>query len=321
MKQLKHLSPSSITLYLKDREQFYLRYLSDNRPESDPQTKPMSVGSAFDACVKAYLRYVIFGDNEKEVFQKYFEDSVEVVNRDFALDAGLKCFENYRISGALADLALDLSKAKEGPKFEFFVSSSSDDSLSSYDGGVQFLGKPDLWYVNAFGAHVILDWKVNGYCSSASPTKGYVMIRDGVRPFGGASRGVGQPHKDVHLMGYQGMVVDGYYKMEEKNVEWARQLAIYSWLCGEAVGAEVVGCIDQIAVNKDGLMRVAEHRNLISTAFQQELYSQAVEIWNVCASGHYFPEMDITGSVARCTALDSVKAVTEDPRYRAMYGR
>lgn len=320
MKQLKHLSPSSITLYLKDREQFYLRYLSDNRPESEPQTKPMSVGSGFDSYVKAYLRYVLFGDDQDSVFTEYFESSVEEQNRDFALVAGKKVFENYKVSGALADLALDLSKAKEGPKFEFYVDNGiSSDSNSK---GVRFLGKPDLWYINSFGSHVILDWKVNGYCSQASPTKGYVMIRDGIRPVtGGSSRGANKPHKDVILMSYQGVLVDGYYKMEDKNIDWARQLAIYSWLCGEEVGFEVVGCIDQIVSNSDGLMRVAEHRNLISREFQLELYSQAEKIWEDCSSGHYFRDMTLEDSVARCNSLDLIKGVTEDPKYRAMYGK
>lgn len=319
MKELQHLSPSSISTYLTNPEHFYLKYLSDNRPEKEAQTKPMSVGSAFDSYVKAHLRYVLFGDNFDEVFDKYFTDSVEVVNRDFAIEAGKVVFENYKASGALNDLLIDMQQASEGPKFEFFIRTTDSENLKVYAGGVKFLGKPDAWYVNKQGLHIILDWKVNGYCSKASPKPGYVMIRDGLHGSSRPSRGVNKPHKDVFLMCHRGVVIDGGMKMEDKDQDWARQLSIYAWLCGEDIGTELVGAIDQIVSNDRNEIRVAEHRCLISPEFQQSTFAIAKQIWLDATDGYFFKNMSIEESQRRCAALDLIKDVQQDPRFKAMY--
>lgn len=363
MKTLRYLSPTSISTFLSDKEQFYLRYLSDNRPERDPQTNAMSVGSAFDSEVKAELRYLLFGDNRAEVYEKYFTDSVDLVNRDFASVAGKRCFDSYKNSGALNDLMIDMSKAKEGPKFEFYVSNADSENgtinmipdnptvlkvevpnaaerpkvtevgidptdnriFKTYAGGVKLLGKPDAWYITASGNHIILDWKVNGYCAnrSVSPEKGYIMIRGGDLMPGmkGYMRGNGQPHKDAHLLNWNGTLIDCSYRMEEKNEDWARQLSIYSWLCGEGVGSPLIGAIDQLVASDVGHIRVAEHRCTIGQLYQFELFETCKKIWASAASPHYFTDMTLEQSQERCAQLDSVKGVMETPEVAAMYGR
>lgn len=321
MKTIEYLSPTSITTYLTDKQSFYLKYLSDNRPPREQQTRPMCAGSAFDSYVKGWLRHVLFGDNYESVRDGYFTDSVEEHNRDWAFPVGQRIFDNYRESGALADLILDMAKAKETPRFEFFLS-SKDQEHRIWAGGIKFLGKPDAWYVNAFGCHIILDWKVNGFCSSASPKPGYVMIRDGIIPPGEkASRGIGKAHKDCIMMGYQGQVIDTYFKMEDKDQDWARQLSIYAWLAGEAVGAELVAAVDQLVFNDRGRMRVAEHRCMISPAFQFSTFNDAKEIWANATDGHFFKELSFEESKVRCETLDGMKSAMEDPDVAAIFGR
>jgi len=61
-----YLSPSALGVFEKDREQYYLKYLADNRPPRMPQTEPMAVGSAFDAFVKSYLHHSLFGNHGKD---------------------------------------------------------------------------------------------------------------------------------------------------------------------------------------------------------------------------------------------------------------
>src|SRR5581483_4264190 len=44
MRALKHLSPTGISLFYKDPDEFYLVYLADARIPRIPQTGPMAVG-------------------------------------------------------------------------------------------------------------------------------------------------------------------------------------------------------------------------------------------------------------------------------------
>ena len=56
MRKPTYLSFSSMTLHEKDQDEFYLKYLCENRPGRLPQTGPMCVGSSFDAYVKSALQ-------------------------------------------------------------------------------------------------------------------------------------------------------------------------------------------------------------------------------------------------------------------------
>ena len=55
MRMPEYLSPTSLNVWKRDQEQFYLQYLAEKRPPREPQTQPMAVGAAFDAYVKSYL--------------------------------------------------------------------------------------------------------------------------------------------------------------------------------------------------------------------------------------------------------------------------
>ena len=55
MRKPKHLSYSSLSLWYKDREEFFVRYLSDTKAPRLPQENYMSIGSAFDAYAKSAL--------------------------------------------------------------------------------------------------------------------------------------------------------------------------------------------------------------------------------------------------------------------------
>ena len=55
MRKPEYLSPTSISLHEKDVDEFYSRYLADNKMPRMAQTQPMAIGSAFDAFCKSYL--------------------------------------------------------------------------------------------------------------------------------------------------------------------------------------------------------------------------------------------------------------------------
>ena len=296
MKIPKSLSPTAISLWGADRQEFYLKYLTDNRPPKMPQTQPMSVGSAFDAYVKSYLVERLRGKVSKFEFIVIFEQQVEPHNRDFALEAGKICFEAYKESGALKDLLKQLQKASNEPRFEF----KAEGDVA----GIPLNGRPDLHYISEVGAHIIVDWKVNGYCSKrgVSPKRGYVLCRDGWT--GGQSKSHRTAHKDAQVMRIGDMEINIAQFFEEIDESWARQLSIYAWLEGEEVGSPFVICIEQLAC-QPGKIRIANHRARSSKGYQEMLMQHITEIWTAIQSGHVFDDLSREANDAKCKQLNN----------------
>lgn len=295
-----YLSPTSIKLFYDDIEAFYQRYLSDNCPEREPQTRPMSIGSAFDAFVKSYLHEKLFGKGADERYDlvTIFESQVAEHNRDWAWVEGRKVFDQYKSEGCLADLMLELGQAIGPPRFEFDVRGEIE--------GCPLLGKPDVFFLNKDGARVIYDWKVNGYCSKSntSPMKGYLKLR-------GYNCRTTKKHPDCLIINRNGIDINISMFLEEGNQSWADQLSIYGWLLGEAVGSEelVVG-IDQIVGNPNKL-RFATHRLRVSPDYQYALVANIVAAWDIILSGWIFRELPEEDSAKRCEILDSANAISD----------
>ena len=305
MRKPEYLSPTSIKCFIENPEDFYIHYLSDNKPPKPPQSQPMSVGSGFDAFVKSYLHEKIHGKNHKDAdlfeLKTLFEAQVEEHNRDFAWDHGAAAFAAYKGSGALADLMLMLESAINEPRFEI--------EIQGIINGINFLGKPDIYYINKEGQTIILDWKVNGWCSkwNVSPMKGYMKL---LSPEGEVLK---EQHKEVTRTMYRGVEINSRFYLEQLNKDWAAQTAIYGWLCGENVGNEFVTCIDQIACGPSGekypKIRIAEHRLRVSRDFQLGIMKVAKEIDERIQTEHFFTEMSESDSKARMLALDEKSAV------------
>jgi hypothetical protein len=263
----------------------------------------MSVGSSFDAYAKSFIYERFYGKKDPAFeFQTIFESQVEPQNRDFALPAGKYCFECYRKYGSLADLMLELDAASEAPRMEFTVEGriAHDNCVD----GVPLSGKPDIYFKTKEGAHVIYDWKVNGYCSNSntSPAKGYIMIRGEKDSF----RGLNQGHKESVTMRDRGIMLNVGMFLEHVKDDWANQLAIYGWLLGESVGGDFIVGIDQLVFANPGhKCRVASHRCKISPAYQKEWFSKVAWVWQVIESGHIFRDVSLEVSMNRQRMLDS----------------
>lgn len=301
MRSPKFLSPSAIEAWEASRDDYYLKYLADNRPPPIPQSPAMSIGSAFDAYVKSYLVQRLFGEAKPEfAFENLFTQQVEAHNRVWARENGQHAFDAYKRSGALGVLLEEMSKARSEPRFEFSVEGTVS--------GVPLLGKPDVYFVSDVGASVLIDWKVNGYCAAAGagPKKGYVNIYDG----GERSKNHGVPHKDAHLHYVGGMTVNIADFFEDVDERWARQLAMYAWLLGEPVGGDFVVSIEQLACkpskqpNAKPEIRVATHRGYVSKEFQAKLLQSAVNAWAALQNGHIFTDLSREESDKRCKELD-----------------
>lgn len=308
MRKIEYLSPSSIGVFEEDLDEFYMRYLADERPPRDPQTQPMAIGSAFDAFVKAYLHEALFGkgNDPKYELQTIFEAQVDPRHRDWAWQHGPYVFEQYKQAGALADLMLELKAAQSDPRFEFEVKGAVHgyrEGLETSIGNVTFLGKPDVHYINQEGCHVILDFKVTGYCAqrTQSPMAGYIRLRSAGRTNHGQ-------HKNCFPMKHKGMEININSYLEDHDRKWARQLAIYAWLTGSAVGEDFLVGIDQLSCspNPGGLpsIRVAEHRTRVSNVFQWRVFNRAAEIWEIVHSDHLFRHMTKLASQEHATTLD-----------------
>jgi len=304
MRKPLYLSPTSIAKWRADRKEFFFTYLAENRPPRLEQTKPMSVGSSFDAYVKAYLMRRLFGGEDQ--FESLFEQQVDSHNQEWAREAGLQAFILYKESGALADLCLELDAASTEPRFEFKVQGNvNHESLVD---GVPFLGRPDLYFtiVNPDGSvsHVIIDWKVNGWCAkrAPSPVKGYLNCRtwkhgldkkyvqnqcaadDVINLALGTWSNKAHPQATAMMSG--GLMIDVGHKMEDLNLGWATQETIYAWVLGVPVGEEFICGIDQLV----GRNRVSSIRNRVSATFQTNLLDEAANIWTRIKLGAIFDE-------------------------------
>jgi hypothetical protein len=313
MRKVEYLSPSGIALYVENPSDFYLRYLSDNKPPNMPQNQPMSIGSAFDAYVKSYLYEKLFGTRDgRYELRTLFEAQVEEQNRDWAWQHGAYVFEQYKQSGVLGDLMMDLQGAVGEPRFEFEIRGVVNgyrEGVEGRFGNVVLLGKPDVDFVTKDGVHCILDFKVNGYCSkySKSPAPYYLRMRSAGRTNHGM-------HKKCVPLLKDGLTINYGCHLEDIDEQWARQLAIYGWLCGEAPGSEFITVIHQVVCNPNTgclpTIRVAEHYNRIGKGFQQRVFDLACEIWDCCHSDHFFRNMTKEQSASRCRILDKYKENT-----------
>ena len=282
----------------------------------------MSIGAAFDAYIKAYLHERLFGkgNDSKFEFNSIFEEQVEPHNRDWALKHGAHVFNSYRKSGAFADLLLDMSTASGDPKFEMKIEGRI--AHSACVGGINLLGKPDIWFINKFGAFIVYDWKVNGYMSKSvtSPKKGFVKSYDAHvdKP----SRGVGQSHKDCQLMLVDGIYINIAHPLETVDEGWAGQTTIYSWILGAPVGSKFTVGIDQIVCKGSGsefpYLRVVAHRSRVSQHWQERLHDTIAEIWKRVhwGAGFIFDDGE-DESKARCELLDLVYQNYEDDHTHA----
>lgn len=307
MRKPEYISPSALFVFEKSPEQYYIQYLCDTRTPRMPQNNAMAAGSAFDAYVKSYLHDVIYHNNDpKYQLQNLFEAQVEPQCRTEAWGVGAYLFDEYKRSGALSDLMLELNSAVDEPRFEFDLKGTIEHSREGVTGGkmgVVLMGKPDLRIINAEGAHVIYDWKVNGYYSNwnISPKPGYVQLRQN-----GIRKGA---HKDCYLKNVNGIQINSSSYLEDIDMDWATQLSTYGWLLGEPVGAEVIVGIEQLCCKKTERrpeIRVASHRTRVRQKTQYDIIARYQNLWSILNTEpfYFFRDMSFEESKLKCQMLD-----------------
>ena len=320
MRTVEKISPTSLHLWETDREQFYLRYLAEARPEREPQSGAMAVGSSSDAFVKCALYHHIFGHDGNGEYDLKTLVNKQVQNEDirtWAWDAGKHVFDCYRTWGLYDILLEELLQSEEDPRFEF--------ELKGLVGDVPVTGKPDLWYKR--NVQVVYDWKVNNYCSknAASPKKFYKTCRDcwgpdQGKPTRGFKDGVVKAHPKYKEIDHFGHLIGDHW-LEEVDKTWADQLCIYSWLLGSEVGdSDVIVGLDQIACKPADppLIRVAQHRCRVSKQWQESLYARLQACWKTIQSGHIFDDLSREDSDATCEVLDMPQPMGDEAFWSAV---
>lgn len=287
-------------------EEFFYKYLcpKDIRPEKPPQTDPMSVGSAFDALVKAELYQDYYGRAKAEADgytrTQLVESQCEEHTLPYSLEIACDVFDQYVQCGAYAALFAMVNQSPVAPRMEF--------QLVATVGGVPLLGKPDLHFHTEGGCHVIPDFKVSGSCSrhGVSPQQGYQIVRS---VHGG--RGDGEPHKK-YMHGFVCGVPINANPMNVTTDYWADQLTTYAWALGEEVGStnwiariEQLACRPCPAKDASGRLRVkcVTHQSTVDPAYQGHLLVRYQNVWEAVTSGHYFRDLSKEGSDAHVEHL------------------
>lgn len=286
----EYLSPSALQTWIKKKEDYFLKYLSTDRPPRMKQTEPMAVGSAFDAHAKCNIveDLKIVHDGQFD-FKTIFDVQVEEHNREKAAIDGKHCWDEYVRCGAYQSL-LNMLRKGTNIRMEY-----TQRSTPVGDGGLILLGKPDLTFTTGMGLNVTIDWKVNGYYSA-----------NGVAPIGGYVESFGSnrgPGRGVSVWYEKDFPMNAEFPLEKKKKDWALQLATYGWLGGIPLGDEMYVGIDQLCW-KDGALRVAQHRCEISKQFQQSAYTAYQQLWDTIKSGWIFQELSREDSDQRCTTLE-----------------
>lgn len=299
---LSYLSPSSISLWMQSEEDFFVRYMTD--VPGFPQTSAMAVGSAFDACIKAYLTLwtscggEVASADHVALYQEYLADCVEPELIETARVHGIIVFNKFKETGALSNLLNDLqdSACEVLGKVERVVD------------GVPLLGKPDLSYVSrSQGCKVVDDWKCNGAMSkrAVSPTPGYIDLF---------------PSRDMHKK----CDLKNGVNMLDIHESYQIQMVIYKLL----TDAEIVGITQLVFGASDveagviGECRVALHRHRVSAELERFVMDRAKELWGYVEAYRESPTDGFGGITAtRCAQLVDQAKVMVDPKIRMLFGR
>jgi len=251
----EYLSPSQLKMYESDKEKYFMTYLAVDRPPRFPQTKPMAIGSGFDAFVKSDLSHRYLPEKDWYYPDKLFKDQVEKPMQDLVWDDTTECYKQYKEVGAYNGLLKILDKATE-IQFETRITKVIE--------GVPIMGVPDMMCKTTIP--IIFDWKVNGYYSQASPRAGYSFCYPD-----------GSHHKDAVLVSHHNIMHNGAW-FDDLYPDHAMQLATYAWLCGLPVGNDQFNMIHQLAW-RNGKLRVAVLSGLCNQEYQVKLMDRYKRLW------------------------------------------
>lgn len=278
---IKYLSPTSLRQFETDPDEFVCQRVL--RMRKFKQTEPMAIGSYFDEKIKHHL---IDYFNLPAAEMSSIETMTPLVKErgELAYDAYLNSTGYNRLIQLLEEAdTIDLV---------------GDCQVEI--AGIPTRGKTDLAFT--YGPRIyVLDWKVNGFASSASPVMGYV----------------GHP-KFSHALNQDGVAYNYEKPLVRRKPEWIDQLSIYNLQFDEN-RTKFIGMIDQLVLKKNGQPVVAQHREKIEQDQIDKIKTRLQTAWRYIQREHYFPLLSKEESDARVEKLNSQNALLEGERPHKSY--
>ena len=273
---IKYISPSSFGLWNRDRLGWYRKYMSKIPEPREPQTRPMALGSGFDALIKSWLSERLTGVPLPLLWEQQVDEPwrIEVLSDAAAVLAA------YIASGAPVRMMSELSLSATDVRFEYTVS----DNVTLGGVSIPLLGKPDVYFTLSDGVPVIYDWKVNGWYGkqAQSPKPGYLGHRDSTPLF------------------ISGIECNAARTIDSIDEAWGIQTGIYGWVLGAPVGSKFIVGIDQIVTGG----RVAQFRGLLNRDWQLELANRLKDMWIAISTGYIFTDLTREDSDALIASFD-----------------
>ncbi len=254
-KTISYISPSSYKKSITSPNEFYLQRLCHDRLEYDPQSMPAAVGTAFDLKIKKHLINQYSTMSEKARYMPELLAGIAEEHKDKALQSGTEICRSYVNWG--------LVKAERWADVEL------QDTFNY--GGIPILVKLDasVWHEDY---EIPFDWKVSGYCSQASPAKGFYQK---------IVKGIPKPAHKLYRPKMQ---------MSEINADWAIQTCMYGWALGRSKDLDFKpfpARLHQLAFTKTGNMTVAKYEGWFSVEYQRDLFNGIKKLWNEINDGSY----------------------------------
>ena len=280
----EYLSPSALKTWETDRREYYIRYLGP-KIAPVPQTPPMAIGSAFDAYIKGTLLTRFTGQCPgcKDT-ATLLSTSVDPNLLPIARADGKRVLDDYVARGALDRLLRLSDKIKahtlvlDGDKVVTLTTSESSAPP------LRLRGKLDYRVIGDLGS-CILDWKVNGYYSKASPKPGYVwssktgLAHKAVYP---TQTAWGQPHL-TNPLDAEWQTQNATYRIVENDP--AALLMIHQLTFGTAAG-----CV------------VTEYAS--NHVSRDELLTRYLGCWEAIHSGRCFTDVSVEEDLKMQADLD-----------------
>lgn len=296
------MSPSAFKVWENCQNNFYHFYLGGNSYVEREVNRAAGIGIIFDAIVKSHLNKVLDINDPRLTTEKLTENIV------WAHDVNVD--EVFITAG---EVAYGYIKHKFYERFLKAKKVLLDREIYHQFKCANNISIPILGILDACIDGVPLDWKLRGFNSKASPTKGYCKRR--------TSNGeVKKPHPESIYPS----------NLEAANRDWALQMLFYNWLIeplDKYPRERLPYIIHEICWTGDDWIFV-EHEGTITKSFEIEIIRKLVELWTNISKLECTIEPP-TPSTWKCekynTLCSTVQSCSEyqrtlgDPEYRMLF--
>lgn len=299
IKPRTYISPSAFKVWENCQNSFYHFYLAGHTMVQRATNRAAGIGIIFDAIIKDHLNKEL-GVNDDRL-------TLENLTKFIIWEEGVNPSEVFEVAG---EVSYGYIKHKMYREFLNHTKIMLDRELYGIIGRHNI---PILGVLDAAVSLIPFDWKLRGFNSKASPTKGYGKRMD--------SRGnFKKPHSD-HIFPNN---------LETANYDWALQMLWYNWLLSGKVRVSDEDrryIIHEITWDGND-WHFVEHKGFITEVFEETIYNKLHVMWdNISRLDCEIEEPQ--PNTYRCEKYGSICAVCQhcneymrtlgDPEYRVLF--